>query len=146
MQHASLLLSTILSTPTPLGPSQIPILPTAAQETPPPSTLATTIVSKPQQIVSVQAFNAQLVIGGKDEALRKASNLFKTATERMEKGRIRNERYWVDALKIRRANWGLVPAPLPFGSGLGRGADRTSKDFVISYGLEECRFTHAPFA
>ncbi|THV08497.1 hypothetical protein K435DRAFT_13103 [Dendrothele bispora CBS 962.96] len=137
MQHASMLLSTILSTPTPSVLSQIPIHPAATQEAPPPATLATTTVSKPPQIGSVQAFNAQLVIGGKDEALRKAAGLFRTATERMEKGRIRNERYWVDALKIRRANWGLVPAPLPFGSGLGRGADKTSKDFVISYGLEE---------
>ncbi|KAF5344117.1 hypothetical protein D9758_008900 [Tetrapyrgos nigripes] len=136
MQHASLLLSTILSTSPAAGPSQIPIHPTEPQEAP-PSTLATTTVSKPPQIVSVQAFNAQLAIGGKDEALRKAAGLFKNATERMEKGRIRNERYWVDALKIRRANWSLVPAPLPFGSAIGRGADKTAKDFVISYGLEE---------
>jgi mediator of RNA polymerase II transcription subunit 17, fungi type len=138
MQHASLLLSTILATSPTAGPSQIPIHPIETQAAP-PSTLATTTVSKPPQIVSVQAFNAQLAIGGKDEALRKAAGLFKNATERMEKGRIRNEQYWVDALKIRRANWSLVPAPLPFGSAMGRGADKTAKDFVISYGLEECR-------
>ena len=56
----------------------------------------------------------------------------------MERGRIKGEKYWVDALKVRRANWGLNPAPLPFGSATGKGADKTSKDFIISYGLEEC--------
>ncbi|KIK68089.1 hypothetical protein GYMLUDRAFT_154807 [Collybiopsis luxurians FD-317 M1] len=100
-------------------------------------TLSATLVTKPASIVSVQAFDAQLAIGGKDEALRKAAGLFKSAANRMERGRLRNEKYWVDALKIRRANWGLVPAPLPFGSATGKGADKTSKDFMISYGLEE---------
>ena len=56
----------------------------------------------------------------------------------MERGRIRGDKYWVDALKIRRSNWGLIPAPLPFGSAIGKGADKTSKDFLISFGLEEC--------
>ncbi|KAF9075740.1 subunit 17 of mediator complex-domain-containing protein [Rhodocollybia butyracea] len=100
-------------------------------------TLSVTSVTKPTQIVSVQAFDAQLAIGGKDEALRKAAGLFKSAGARMERGRSRNEKYWIDALKIRRGNWGLVPAPLPPGSATGKGADKTSKDFVISYGLEE---------
>ncbi|KAJ6536623.1 subunit 17 of mediator complex-domain-containing protein [Mycena sp. CBHHK59/15] len=62
-----------------------------------------------------------------DEALRKAADVFKSAAESMERGRIRGE----------RGNWGLVPAPLPFGSATGKGADKTSKDFLISYGLEE---------
>lgn len=103
-----------------------------------PSKLAATVVTKPPPIISVEAFNAQLVIGGKDEALRKAANVFKSAAQSMERGRTRSEKYWVDALKIRRGNWGLVPAPLPFGSATGKGADKTSKDFLISYGLEEC--------
>lgn len=102
-----------------------------------PPTIAATTVTKPPPIASVQAFNAQLTIGGKDEALRKAAAVFRSAAESMERGRIRGERYWVDALKIRRANWGLIPAPLPFGSATGKGADKTSKDFLISYGLEE---------
>jgi mediator of RNA polymerase II transcription subunit 17 len=110
----------------------------AASTTTTPATLSATSVTKPPAIVSVQAFNAQLTIGGKDEALRKAADVFKSAAESMERGRIRGERYWVDALKIRRANWGLIPAPLPFGSATGKGADKTSKDFLISYGLEEC--------
>jgi mediator of RNA polymerase II transcription subunit 17 len=96
------------------------------------------MVTKPLPIPSVQAFNGQLVVGGKDEALRKAANIFKSAAESMERGRLRGNKYWVDALKIRRANWGLIPAPLPFGAATGKGADKTSKDFLISFGLEEC--------
>lgn len=129
MSHAKELLSLLLSS----SPSAQPSEPLA-----PPSTLTATIVTKPHQIASVQAFNAQLSIGGKDEALRKAADIFKTSAESMERGRVRGQKYWVDALKIRRGNWGLIPAPLPFGSATGKGADRTSKDFLISFGLEEC--------
>ncbi|KAG5732390.1 Mediator of RNA polymerase II transcription subunit 17 [Termitomyces sp. T112] len=99
--------------------------------------LSAIVVTKPPPIVSVQAFNAQLTIGSKDEALRKAANVFKSAAGSMDRGRIKGEKYWVDALKVRRANWGLNPAPLPFGSATGKGADKTSKDFLISYSLEE---------
>ncbi|EDR12871.1 uncharacterized protein LACBIDRAFT_311839 [Laccaria bicolor S238N-H82] len=98
--------------------------------------LSATLVKKPPPIISVEAFNAQLTVGGKDEALRKASFLFKSEADVMERSRAMGERYWVDALRIRRANWGLIPAPLPLGSATGKGADRTSKDFLISYGLE----------
>lgn len=107
-------------------------------QTPDSTLLSATTVTKPLPIVSVQAFNAQLSIGGKDEALRKASQLFKTAAESMRRSRARGERYWVDSLRARRANWGLSPAPLPPGSATGKGADKTSKDFIISYGLEGC--------
>ncbi|KAF9534277.1 subunit 17 of mediator complex-domain-containing protein [Crepidotus variabilis] len=100
------------------------------------SSLSATTVSKPAPIVSVQAFDSQLTVGGKDEALRKASKLFRTAAESMERSRSRGETYWIDALRARRANWGLSPAPLPLGSATGKGADKTSKDFMISYGLE----------
>ncbi|KAJ3987261.1 subunit 17 of mediator complex-domain-containing protein [Lentinula detonsa] len=99
--------------------------------------LSATLVTKPPSIISVRAFDAQLAIGGKDEALRKAAGLFKSVATRMERGRLLNEKYWVDALKIRRGNWGLVPAPLPPGSAPGKATDKTAKDFVISYGLEE---------
>ncbi|KAF9457004.1 subunit 17 of mediator complex-domain-containing protein, partial [Collybia nuda] len=102
-----------------------------------PSNLSATTVSKPPPIISVQAFNSQLTIGSKDEALRKAADVFKSAAESMERGRIKDDKYWVDALKIRRGNWGLIPAPLPHGAATGKGTDRTSKDFLISYGLEE---------
>lgn len=104
----------------------------------PDGILASSSVSQPPSIPSVQSFNARLVAGGKDEALRKASDLFKTAAITVERSHDVGARYWVDALKIRRRNWGLTPAPLPLGVPTGRGADRTTKDFLISFGLSEC--------
>ena len=128
ISHAKELLSLLLAPPD--QPSVIASLPS--------SILSTTLVSKLLPISSVQAFNAQLAVGGKDETLRKAADIFKDAAGSMERGRMKGERYWVDALKIRRGNWGLVPAPLPFGSvQIGKGGDKTSKDFLISFGLEE---------
>lgn len=105
---------------------------------PPNDLLASSSVSQPPSIASVQSFNARLIAGGKDEALRKASELFKSATIAVERGHDFGARYWIDALKIRRRNWGLTPAPQPFGMPTGRGADRTTKDFLISFGLSEC--------
>ncbi|OCH94116.1 hypothetical protein OBBRIDRAFT_852282 [Obba rivulosa] len=131
MTQARDLLSQLLS-----FDAHAPLLSGPASQSSGPS-LTATAVSKPQPFTSVQAFNTQLVIGGKDRALRKAAHLFKSSAEKMESGRIQNERYWVDALRIRRGNWGLIPAPLPSGSATGKGADRTSKDFLISFGLEE---------
>lgn len=117
-------------------------LPSQVQPFPPPAVhFSATLVTKPASITSVQAFNAQLTIGGKDEALRHAASLFKASAESMERTRLAGEKYWVDALKIRRNNWGLVPAPLPPGSATGKGADKTSKDFLISFGLEECQYS-----
>ncbi|TDL29591.1 hypothetical protein BD410DRAFT_848954 [Rickenella mellea] len=126
MSHARDLLSVLLSSST---PSQPPTLPAAS--------LTSTIVTKPPPVVSVQAFEAQLLTGEKDDALRKASNILKTAAASLERGSKNSEKYWSDALKIRKVNWGLIPAPLPLGSAFGKGADKTSKDFLISYGLEE---------
>lgn len=133
--HAKELISLLLASTSATQPSSQPS-PTVNPTT--VSTVTATIVTKPPAIPSVQAFNAQLVVGGKDEALRKAADIFKTAAESMERGQVRGDKYWVDALKIRRANWGLIPAPLPFGSATGKGAEKTSKDFLISFGLEEC--------
>ncbi|KAJ7179089.1 subunit 17 of mediator complex-domain-containing protein [Mycena filopes] len=128
MTHAKELLSMLLaSSPPTLASTLAGTTPAASTST---SNLSATTVTKPAPIVSVQAFNAQLAIGATDEALRKAAGS-------MERARVRGEHYWVDALKIRRANWGLIPAPLPFGAPTGKGADKTSKDFLISYGLEE---------
>lgn len=129
MSQARDLLSLLLGTDS-LGQNLFPDLPKNA--------LAPSTVTKPPPITSVQAFNAQLVVGGKDMSLRKASSLFKSAVAKIEKSRIQGEKYWVDALNLRKGNWGLVPAPLPFGSATGKGADKTAKDFLISYGLEEC--------
>lgn len=118
-------------------PPQIPGIPQAPAPTQ-PQNLNASIVSKPPPIQSVQAFDTQLVVGSKDLALRKAADLLKTAAGSVEKSRSLSERYWLDALKIRRGNWGLVPAPLPFGTSTGRSADKTSKDFLVSFSLEEC--------
>ncbi|TFK75858.1 hypothetical protein BDN72DRAFT_785935 [Pluteus cervinus] len=144
MSHARDLLSMILSSQlgqqqssNSLLPSQL--IPALASSQPTTSVplLSATMIAKPPEITSVRAFNAQLSVGGKDEALRKAASVFKQAAERMERGRLRSEQYWVDGLKIRRENWGLIPAPLPYGSATGKGADKTSKDFLVSFGLEE---------
>lgn len=128
MSHARDLLASLLASPQ----SHL------SNVTSSPSNLSATIVSKPAPIVSVQAYNSQLTIGSKDEALRKAANVFRSAADSMDRTREKGEKYWVDALKIRRCNWGLIPAPLPLGTTTGKGSDKTSKDFLISYGLEEC--------
>lgn len=135
MSHARDLLNSVLSA-TSNGEQ------TQAQAEQSTSLLSATLVSKPSSIVSVQAFNTQLTIGSKDEALRKAARLFKAEADTMERNRLKGEKYWVDALRIRRANWGLSPSPLPPGSAVGKGSDKTSKDFMISYGLETCGFLY----
>lgn len=105
--------------------------------------LTATVVTKQPPLISAKAFDAQLVIGMKDEALRKAVSIFDAAATRLENSQKRGEKYWVNALKIRKGNWRLIPSPLPPGSFVGKGADRTSKDFLVSYGLEECKQIHA---
>lgn len=105
-----------------------------------PGLLTASTVTALPPILSVQAFDAQLVTGGKDDALRKASDVLRVAAEGVERSTSRSENYWADALRIRRANWGLVTAPLPLGAATGKGADKTSRDFLISYGLESCQF------
>ncbi|KAI0375628.1 hypothetical protein BV20DRAFT_984465 [Pilatotrama ljubarskyi] len=126
MTQARDLLTLLLSASLPSQQTSLPAAP-----------LAATVVDKPPPILSVRAFDAQLTIGGKDKALRAAADLFKDAAEKIEESRVAGEKYWLDALKIRRGNWGLIPAPLPLGSATGKGADKTSKDFLISFGLEE---------
>ncbi|KIK95587.1 hypothetical protein PAXRUDRAFT_32897 [Paxillus rubicundulus Ve08.2h10] len=128
MTQARDLLSFLLSSTAPNQASSVPALPSTA--------LTATMVSRPPAIISVEAFNAQLTIGGKDEALRKAANVFKQAASRLERSRLNGDKYWIDALKIRKANWGLVPAPLPVWAPTGKGADRSARDFLTSFGLE----------
>ncbi|KIJ56789.1 hypothetical protein M422DRAFT_22933 [Sphaerobolus stellatus SS14] len=127
MSQARDLLSVLLSTSQ--HTSTLPDLPTGS--------LKSTVVSKPPDIPSVQAFNAQLVVSGKDEALREAAGAFKSAAESMERVRVKGERYWRDALKMRHENWGLIPAPLLPGAPTGKGADKTARDFWITFGLAE---------
>ncbi|PVG03680.1 hypothetical protein CPB86DRAFT_694910 [Serendipita vermifera] len=118
-------------------------MPTAAPEgiTPelnslPSQALASTTITKPGPISSIQAFNTQLAVGGKDEALRKSAAAFKTASVSMRRALASGERYWTDALKARNANWVLTTAPLPFGSMTRRSTDNNAMDIRILYGLE----------
>lgn len=127
-------INSILSNIQPIpGPAQ-PVLPNG------PALTATTVtrVLKSSPTTSIQAFDTQIVIGSKDEALRKAASLFDSAATSIEKNQKRSEIYWLNALKIRQDNWRLIPSPLPPGSFVGKGADRTAKDLLVSYGLEEC--------
>ena len=127
--------SSILGTPSALPPMTLnPSLK--------PGLLTTSTVSAPPPIQSLQAFNAQLVTGQKDDALRRASDVLRNAAESIGRSTSRSEQYWADALRIRRGNWDLVPAPLPLGAPTGKGSDRTSRDFLISYGLESCKSTY----
>lgn len=102
------------------------------------SNLSFTQIQKDTPIPSVSAFNSQLNLGEKDQSLRKAANIFKDAAQSLETRRVKSESYWLDALKLRRGNWGLSPAPLPFGNANVKGADKLSKDVVVSFGLEGC--------
>ena len=131
MSQARDLLSLLLSTP-----DQTPSVPGLSG-----GSLTAATVSKPAEIPSVQAFNSQLLLGGKDEALRKSAAAFKTAADSMERVRLRGEKYWSDALRTRNNNWGLVPAPLPPGAPTGKGADKTARDFWITFGLAECKWS-----
>lgn len=153
MSHARDLLSLLLSTSLPAssGTDVSALLTTPSlnfhSATPNPNLtpglLTASSVSQLPPIPSVQAFNAQLVLGGKDDALRQASSVLRTAAESIERSTARSEQYWADAIRLRRGNWELVTAPLPLGAPTGKGADKTSKDFLVSYGLEQCEFLYS---
>lgn len=147
MSHARDLI-TLLVSASPTNPSVVSsalnLGPSSSTTYPPlpnlrPSTLSTTTVSKPPPIPSVAAFNAQLNLSSKDTSLRKAARLFKDASFSISKSGEKSEKFWDDALKVRAGNWGLMPAPLPYGGvqTQTRGMDRTSKDFMICFGLED---------
>ncbi|KAG9015448.1 hypothetical protein FRB94_000052 [Tulasnella sp. JGI-2019a] len=112
----------------------------------PPGFLSTTDVvpfssSLPASLPSVQALNSQLIIGTKDQTLRRASNIFQEAAIRAEKIVEQNTRYWETAVELRRSNWPLVAAPLRDHSNMvgHRGAfigEAYTRDFRVSYGLE----------
>lgn len=107
----------------------------------PPKAIASTTVTKQGPLPSMQAFNAQLAVGGKDEALRKSADAFKTAAISMRRAIASGERYWTDALKARQANWALSAAPHLFGTMTRRAADNNALDICISYGLEHCKLS-----
>lgn len=122
-----LALLTFTSVPNDPSPSSLPA-----------GSISATTVTNPPAIPSVQAFDTQLNLGSKDESLRKAANIFWEASESMERSRKHDEAYWVAALTARQGNWGLTPAPQPHGQPAGKGTDKSARDFVISFGLEEC--------
>ncbi|KAL1743732.1 subunit 17 of mediator complex-domain-containing protein [Schizophyllum fasciatum] len=145
-QARDLITMLLVSHPAPTTSIPSDILPQLGQRAPisaqqaqdlPPDVLTSTIVTKPPPIPSVQAFNAQLALGSKDEALRKASKLFKDAAEDMERSRVKEEKYFLNALKIRRENWGMVPAPLPLWMAQAKGSEKTAMDLLVCFGLEE---------
>ncbi|KAG8801685.1 hypothetical protein FRC16_011321 [Serendipita sp. 398] len=102
----------------------------------PSNALASTTVTKHPVSASVQAFNAQLAVGGKDEALRKSAAAFKTAAVSMRRALASGERYWTDAIKARNTNWSIMPAPLQYDRMTRRSTDTNAMDVCISYGLE----------
>ncbi|KAI4526555.1 hypothetical protein K525DRAFT_258901 [Schizophyllum commune Loenen D] len=55
----------------------------------------------------------------------------------MERSRIKEEKYFLNALKIRRENWGMVPAPLPLWMAQAKGSEKTAMDLLVCFGLEE---------
>ena len=146
MSHARDLLTLLLAssssgalTDIPLAPGlssfqRYPALPNLS-----PSTLSVTNVSKPTPITSVAAFNSQLNLSAKDFSLRKAGVLFRDSADAMKASADKNEKYWHDALQVKSGNWGLTAAPLPYGGPQtqGRGGDKTAKDFMICFGLED---------
>jgi len=102
----------------------------------PPRAIASTTVTKPPPLLSIQSFNAQLTVGGKDEAIRKSAAAFKAASISMRRALASGERYWKDALRARNANWSISAAPQPFGAMTRRAADNNAMDICIFYGLE----------
>lgn len=112
----------------------------------PPGFLTTTDVvpfssSLPAGLPSVQAVNSQIIIGTKDQTLRRASNIFQEAAIRAEKVVEQTASYWETAIELRRSNWPLVAAPLRDLSNMvghrgGFVGEAYAKDFRVAYSLE----------
>jgi mediator of RNA polymerase II transcription subunit 17 len=104
----------------------------------PATPLSSSTISKPPPIPSVVAFNGQLALGSKDASLRRAAQLLSEAAESTNILEENNRNYWGNAQEIRSHSWGFIPAPLPYGGWhlQGRGGERTTKDCLISFGLE----------
>lgn len=123
------------------------------QVTPPPLTLAPSILALPATKPSVAVMNAQIGITTRDAGIRKAAGILRraalTAAEEIERagrgggsgpaqGRS-DTSYWATALRLRHACWALLPAPLPLGSGPAlKGSSRNSKDILLGFALEGC--------
>ncbi|KAH7108296.1 subunit 17 of mediator complex-domain-containing protein [Auriculariales sp. MPI-PUGE-AT-0066] len=129
MRLAHDMLGALVSTARIEQPSPIPNLPAGS--------MTGDAIARPEPIPSVKQFNAQLALGAKDQALRKASDVLRDAAGSLERTRKRDEAYWISALTARSANWEIMPAPLPPGAAMGNNADPTARDFMVSFGLEE---------
>jgi mediator of RNA polymerase II transcription subunit 17, fungi type len=108
-----------------------------------PDALMASSVAQYQPLMSVHAVNAMVTVGSKDESLRKAADIFRSAANSVERGRQASDQYWLNALKLRRQNWPLLPAPLPFGTSTLAGSSnnidsKSTKDFLVFFGLSEC--------
>jgi mediator of RNA polymerase II transcription subunit 17, fungi type len=152
MMLARDLLSVLLSTAPTDSTNPASLISQSANQYPPvdhltAGSITATTVKKPPPIPSVAAFNAQLSLSYKDTSLRKAAGLFRKAAKAVSETASNNDKYWNDALKVKEGNWGMIAAPLPYGGAQlqGRGADRSAKDFLISYGLEDCMSGHLSF-
>lgn len=121
----------LLSASHPQDPSPHQILPSAS--------LSTTFVTPSDEKLSVKAINTQLVVGTKDTALRNAANVLSRAAANVNSFVERGEVHWGQAVLARKANWSLIPKPLPPFT-QRKDIDHGARDFMISYGLEDCRF------
>ncbi|KAG8959702.1 hypothetical protein FRC03_007619 [Tulasnella sp. 419] len=104
------------------------------------SSAIATSPSRPFSLPSVQALTSQVVVGTKDQTLRRAADVFQAAAHRTAAIAQKGDSYWKDAVRLRTGNWPLVPAPLReslMGQVLTKGTDTTAKDFWVSYGLEQ---------
>ena len=111
------------------GPSH-PILPKGA--------ISVTAISPEAEKISFRSLNDQIVIGTKDGSLKDASDILSGAADHIETFVSRAEIHWGQAISLRHSNWPLVPKfPLPTPS-RKHGYLGGARDFLISYGLENC--------
>ncbi|KAI0036764.1 subunit 17 of mediator complex-domain-containing protein [Vararia minispora EC-137] len=96
-----------------------------------PDVLMASAVERHEPPLPVQAIDSVVVVGHKDQSLRRAADILKTAAESIERTQAAGEKYWMEALELRRQNWSLFPAPT------GRPNEKTARDFRIFFGLSE---------
>jgi hypothetical protein len=111
------------------------LLPSGSQTA---ATISTTLLtnSRPPPKPSVQSLNALMATGTKSTSLKSASDIFSEGAQRLGTEVVRSEDYWKSALKLRTGNWGLIAMPVDERE--RRGKDALARDFLISYGLEQC--------
>jgi mediator of RNA polymerase II transcription subunit 17 len=152
MMHARDVLSSFLSSASASGNTSgfnVSLLAQANAPPPPPTdpnmppplgsdVLMASVVERHEPPHPVQAIDTMIVVGRKDESLRRAADIFKSAAHSVEKTRQSGERYWYEALRLRGQNWSLFPAPT------GRPNEKTARDFRIFFGLSESMLRFLP--